>query len=43
MRKFRPDGSNIDDILMDIIEDAEIANTKLPDRRPAEEWGYKVG
>jgi hypothetical protein len=45
MRKFRPDGSNMDNILIDIdiVEDAEIADAKLPDRRLAEEWRYKVG
>jgi hypothetical protein len=33
MRRFRQDGSDGDDTLIDIIEGAEIADTKLPDWR----------
>jgi len=43
MRRLRPNRSNMDDRLYDIVVDAKITDTKLPDRRLAEKRGYEIG
>jgi hypothetical protein len=42
MRRLYPNRSNVDDLLNNNVLNAELANTKLPDRGLAEKGGYEV-
>ncbi len=42
MRRFGSNRSNVDSILVDIVLDSKIADTKFPNRRLTEKWGNEI-